>query len=168
MSDSESIKIVRIKKGISQTKMAESIGMSQPGYAKIESGDTKNISLSLAVKIAQALGVGFNELYDIDGDSKKIEGLQNEIEQLKKQIIGLEDRLNDKQQIIVSYEGTINYWNLFRKYAREIIAEDENISALDMESRVMSKIHKENGPFYVSIDENKNWSFSFPENKNVG
>ncbi len=80
--------------------MASLVGLSQPGYAKIESGITENVSLSLAIKISKALGVGFNELFDIDGDSQKIDSLKSDIETLKKRILGLEEQLNDKRQII--------------------------------------------------------------------
>lgn len=100
MNEIEKIKSLRNQNGISQTKMAKSIGLSQPGYAKIESGLTENISLSLAVKISNVLGVGFNELYDIDGDSQKIDSLNKEIEALKKRIAELKEQVCDKRQII--------------------------------------------------------------------
>ena len=94
------IKDARIQKGISQTAMANEIGLSQPGYANIENGETKNIPLLVAVKISKVLGIGFNELYDIDGDSQKIDRLNMECEVLKKRIVELEEQLNDKRQII--------------------------------------------------------------------
>ena len=94
------IKEARIKKGISQTSMANEIGLSQPGYANIENGETKNIPLLVAVKISKVLEIGFNELYDIDGDSQKIDNLNKEIDTLKKRIAELEEQLNDKRRII--------------------------------------------------------------------
>ncbi|MCK9412855.1 MAG: helix-turn-helix domain-containing protein [Prolixibacteraceae bacterium] len=94
------IKEARIKKGISQTAMANEIGLSQPGYANIENGETKNIPLLVAVKISKVLGIGFNELYDIDGDSQKIDGLNKEIKALHKRVIELEDNVRDKKLII--------------------------------------------------------------------
>ena len=87
MNDSEKIILEKIKnlrnqKGLSQSKLAQEIGISQTGYAKIERGDTDNIPLSVAVGIANALNVGFNSLFDIDGDSKKIDSLNNKIKEL--------------------------------------------------------------------------------------
>lgn len=80
------IKNLRNQKGISQTKLAKSVGLSQTGYAKMESGATGNISLSVALGIAKALNVGFNELFDIDGDSRKIEKLEKEISELQDEL----------------------------------------------------------------------------------
>jgi transcriptional regulator with XRE-family HTH domain len=96
----DKIKTRRVKLGISQTKMAETMGISQTGYAKIESGVTESVSLPVAVMIAKALNVGFNELFDIDGDSEKIDRLTKEIEWLNKRIWELEEQLIDKRNII--------------------------------------------------------------------
>ena len=141
--------------------MASKVGLSQPGYAKIESGVTENMSLSLAIKISKVLEIGFNELYDIDGDSQKIDSLNNEIEILKKRIVELEEQLDDKRKANLSNEETIKYWNLFAKYSREIQSENKNISANELENLVMMKIYKNDGPFIVKVDNEKNWSFSF-------
>jgi len=92
----EKIKTLRNQKGISQTKMAEIMGISQTGYAKIENGITESVSLPVAVNIAKALNVGFNELFDIDGDSQKIDSLNNEIEELKKTIEKLNSEISEK------------------------------------------------------------------------
>jgi len=161
MNEIKKIKSLRNQKGISQTKMASKVGLSQPGYAKIESGVTENMSLSLAIKISKVLEIGFNELYDIDGDSQKIDSLNNEIEILKKRIVELEEQLDDKRKANLSNEETIKYWNLFAKYSREIQSENKNISANELENLVMMKIYKNDGPFIVKVDNEKNWSFSF-------
>ncbi len=96
----EKIKGLRIQKGKSQTQMAELLGITQAGYANIESNSKGKLSLVFAVGIAKALEVGFNELYDIDGDSQKIDGLNKEIEALKKRIAELEELVGDKRRII--------------------------------------------------------------------
>jgi transcriptional regulator with XRE-family HTH domain len=83
----EKIRNLRNQKGFSQTRVAESIGgITQSGYAKIERGDTENIPLSVAVGIAKALDVGFNDLFNIDGDSQRIESLNGRIETLREMI----------------------------------------------------------------------------------
>ncbi|NLR93523.1 MULTISPECIES: AAA family ATPase [Flammeovirga] len=57
----ENIKRVRSTKGISQSKMAEALGMSMSGYTKIERGDT-DLSIKKIEDIAGVLGVSFEEL----------------------------------------------------------------------------------------------------------
>ena len=110
MNDSEKLILERIKnlrnqKGFSQSKIAQVIGISQTGYAKMERGDTDNLPLSVAVGIAKALNVGFNELFDIDGDSQKINLLGETIEDQKQKIEELKDQItllkNEKEHIII-------------------------------------------------------------------
>lgn len=96
----EKIKNLRVQKDLSQTQMAKFLGITQAGYANIENNDKAKLSLAYAVGIAEVLGVSFNELFDIAGDSSKVEELQNENESLKKRILELEEQLNDKRQII--------------------------------------------------------------------
>ncbi|MDP2887479.1 MAG: helix-turn-helix transcriptional regulator [Bacteroidota bacterium] len=66
MDISEKIRQLRKQKGISQSKMAEVIGISQAAYAKIETGDTKSISIEIGKGISKALDISFNELFDIE------------------------------------------------------------------------------------------------------
>ena len=101
----EKIKVLRVKKGKSQTQMAELLGITQAGYANIESNIKGKLSLAYAVGIAKALEVGFNELYNIDGDSQKIDSLNNEIETLKNRIKELEEQLEDKRRIVSLLEN---------------------------------------------------------------
>ena len=96
----EKIKGLRVQKGKSQTQMADLLGITQAGYANIESNSKVKLSLANAVGIAKALEIGFNELYDIDGDSQKIDDLNKEIETLKKRVVELDEQLNDKRQLI--------------------------------------------------------------------
>ena len=94
------IKSLRVQKDLSQTQMANFLGITQAGYANIENNDKAKLSLAYAVRIAEVLNVGFNELYGIPGDSSKVEEIQNENEAFRKRIIELEEQLNDKRQII--------------------------------------------------------------------
>ena len=105
MNDSEKIILEKIKnlrnqKGFSQLKLAHEIGISQTGYAKMERGDTDSIPLSVAVGIAKTLNVGFNELFDIDGDSQKIDSLFKVIEALKEKNEELNKIIIDKSLLI--------------------------------------------------------------------
>jgi|GEM_PF-2749737 len=60
---------LRLEKGLKQAQVAKAAGIKQPSYASIEKGDTKNVSLNVAIGIAKALDVPFNELFDIDQPS---------------------------------------------------------------------------------------------------
>jgi transcriptional regulator with XRE-family HTH domain len=57
----EQLKIVRLLKGWSQEKMAEKLGYSKNGYAKIERGET-GVNLEKIERMAKLLEVDFDEL----------------------------------------------------------------------------------------------------------
>lgn len=60
----ERLRNARKEKGISMTFMAEKLGYkSASGYANIESGHTKNLSLQAAKQIAEILDVDMDELF---------------------------------------------------------------------------------------------------------
>ena len=52
------LKRIRDEKGLSQGAMAEKLGVVQGHYSMIENGERqKNLDLSLAIKLAEILGV---------------------------------------------------------------------------------------------------------------
>lgn len=55
----------RMNKHISQEKLAEIVGLSREYITRVENGQ-KNISLKKLFAIADALGVGFNQLTDFE------------------------------------------------------------------------------------------------------
>lgn len=98
----EKIKQYRNQKNLSQAQVAAVIGISQPAYAKVESGITENISLNIAKGIAKALGENFNELFEINADNKNLDIQTDEIEELKGKIKELQDRIEEKDFLIKS------------------------------------------------------------------
>ncbi len=62
----ERIKTLRKSKGLNQTKLAESVGISQVAIAKIERGLTKNITLKTAVAIADKLEVSLYDFFKVE------------------------------------------------------------------------------------------------------
>lgn len=96
------IRKLRIEKGYSQKEMAVRSNMSQSAYVKIEYGWTPNIFIEAGKNIAKALGVSFNELFDIDviEGRAEINALIATNEMLKKKINELEEQLQDKKIII--------------------------------------------------------------------
>lgn len=57
----DSLAKLRLKRGMSQTKLAQQIGTSQAHIAKIEAGAVK-LYWQTAVKLADALGISLDEL----------------------------------------------------------------------------------------------------------
>lgn len=58
------INVRRIRRGagVTQARLAEMVGVTQPAIAMIEIGYTKSVSIDMASKIADALGVSLDEL----------------------------------------------------------------------------------------------------------
>ena len=55
----EKLKTARLKKKISQAKLADLVGSKQPAIARMESGLVSEVSLDFLTKIALVLEVGF-------------------------------------------------------------------------------------------------------------
>ncbi len=104
----QSIKKLRLSKGLSQAEVAESCGISQSAYAKIESGKTKNITIDIGRLIAEFLEISFVELFDISPSKgfssaqewKNTEQAYNEM--LSEQNNELFKRLEEKNTLINS------------------------------------------------------------------
>jgi len=56
------LKEIRLKKGITQVELAKHVGISQQTISHYETGRAKP-SLDVAVKLAKALGVSVEEIY---------------------------------------------------------------------------------------------------------
>ncbi len=101
----EKIKNLRNQNKLSQKDMADTIGISQTGYAKIERGDTENIPLYVAVGIAKTLKVGFNELFEIANNATDVDKLQAEINNQAAIIKDKNERIKEKDTLIKSISG---------------------------------------------------------------
>lgn len=60
------IRELRVKKGLSQEKLARLADISYNTVVKIESGESKNPTFQTMAGIAKALGVSLDRLADID------------------------------------------------------------------------------------------------------
>lgn len=138
-SINEKIKQLRIKTGVSQAEVSRSAGIKQSSYASIEKGDTKSISIEVGKGIAKALGISFNELFEIEAEQNNllIEELKSEIEKRNRiqEITDKELALKDK--LIDSYEKTLGI--------------NEDLSIL----WVKSYLHVVIAQFSVELQENK-------------
>lgn len=108
-SVSEKIRELREAKNLSQKKLAEIAGVSQPTIYNVEHGKVDNITLSIGKNIAKALGVSFAELFEIETPGTGTSEASAELEQLRNLVINYEneikvyqDRLTDKETIIKS------------------------------------------------------------------
>lgn len=111
----QSIRKIRVQKGYSQEYMAESLGIIQPSYARLEK-DGNRINVVRLLQIAQYLEVNVSELlgqkaqkvtnqshnttanaYNVDKISKIINTDKEYIESLKEEIAFLRDLLQKFQ-----------------------------------------------------------------------
>ena len=67
------VKMLRMRKGVSQTRMAEEIGVSQTNLSNMESGRTA-ITIQNLFKIKKVLGCKMTDFFvDFDGEEPKKE-----------------------------------------------------------------------------------------------
>lgn len=95
------IKEIRLEKGMSVNALSKKVGMSHTAINRIENDDTKSITIETGLKIANALNIGFNELFGIDSPKKdeKLTILTDEIleyRQLLTRLTGLIHILDDE------------------------------------------------------------------------
>ena len=84
------IKFLRINKNVTQTSMAEQIGMSQTNLSNLETGRTA-ITLTNLFKIKEVLGCKMADFF-VDIDSKEL--FSKKEEGVVKSSLELEDALN--------------------------------------------------------------------------
>ena len=101
----EKIKRLRIEKGLKQADIARSAGIKQATLASIEKpvelGGTKAMTIETGKGIAKALGISFNELFDVEapGNSRILE-LEKKNSKLNSRIGELEEQIEDKRRIV--------------------------------------------------------------------
>lgn len=137
MNYSDKIRELRKGKGISQTDMADLIGISQAAYGKIESGFTKSISIDIGKGIAKALNVSFGELFDVEDTNS--EDLKKQHEVWEKEMQVLWDSIKKKNKEIEDKELIIE----LLKREREIYKQSVIISIETYYSHRLSELKKE-------------------------
>ncbi len=127
----EKIKRIRKSRGLNQNEVCSQIGITQPSLASIEAGKTKSIAIELGKKIAIALNVSFNELFDIEiSDNSK--AINEENEQLKKRIGELESQLQDKTRLEKYLEKDIlGFTLLILNWIGEVHATEREFTKLE-------------------------------------
>ena len=148
MAISENIRKHREAKNLSQQKLAELAGVSQPTIYKLEHGKADNVTLQVGKSIAEALGVSFNVLFEIETvqlGAELLEKLVN-LEQtknskLESRISELEERLSERVDFIKLLQN--ENFNIKRLLAGRNI-EVESKKVLEAENNVATaKTEKE-------------------------
>jgi transcriptional regulator with XRE-family HTH domain len=96
----DKIKRLRKSSGITQIEVANSAGITQSGFASIEKGNTKSITIEVGIGIAKALGVPFYELFDIEIGNSPKEDVNTQLEDLRVKLEELRERISEKDQLI--------------------------------------------------------------------
>ncbi|MCL6101614.1 MAG: helix-turn-helix domain-containing protein [Bacteroidetes bacterium] len=145
----EKIKRIRKSKGISQIVVAESCMIKQPSYANIESGKTQNITIEIGIGIAKALGVSFNELFEIEIGNLPKEEVNIQLEDLKVKLEELKERISEKDQLITAisnqnrqlkYEFLLMIYTDFQIEIDKMLIEIENSTDEDQKLKLTQKI----------------------------
>ena len=123
------LRTIRDTKGLTQSQIAEQIGLDTSSYARIEKKGDK-LSIEQLKKIAVALGVSIGELLDIEGAGAAVEKPNEDTEGLKKRIGELEELYkaskNELEQIILFYNSLVEY-EIFENYIKKEYFEIEFI-----------------------------------------
>ena len=100
------ISVLRRAKGINQKEFAGEIGVSQPSLIKFEKGETDIIPLGVAKKLAQKLGVSFNELFEIEANNANLDRYE---ELLRAQLEEFEQKVLYQEKMIERYEKQVDF-----------------------------------------------------------
>lgn len=96
---------LRESRSLSIRKMANIIGISDTALAKIEKGKNENIKIDTGIKIAKALDVSFNELFEIEMPSAANEKkLEEEIKRLEEMVSQQNEMLELQGKMIKLYK----------------------------------------------------------------
>lgn len=147
----DKIRAIRLSKNVNQSEMANSIGISRNAYVQIEKGVTKSISIEAGKKIAEALQVSFNELFEIEQESKIESELKGEKEELDNQIAGLYKQQDYHLELI---RGKRSLFRLIYSQLSTIISQLEtnpdNTNILELKASLASIVQ--------AIDELENFT----------
>lgn len=112
-------KALRISKGLTQKDLAQIVGTTQTTITNIEKGITKNPSVDIAIKIANALELDIYELFGNEIINSSFSGKGTQIHKLQSLVIETIFRYEETQlsfkQFDHDQENTED-WNRFKSY----------------------------------------------------
>jgi transcriptional regulator with XRE-family HTH domain len=142
----EKIKRLRKLSGISQVEVATSASITQSSYASIEKGDTKSISIEVGKGIAKAIGISFNELFDVEPskeNSEQIDLLSAENEDLKEKF---EEKLQ-LLEMLKKEKEQFKFFLLFHtfiEYSKDMVDINKEIMNTEIEEERLRLENKKN------------------------
>jgi transcriptional regulator with XRE-family HTH domain len=157
----DNIRQVRESKKLSQTEVAEKIGIAYQNYWKIENEKTE-LTINRLYQIAEVLGVSVSELLGSDIPTKSI-STEDANDNLKKRVTELEERIKELKSVIDSKDTIVHTLNvatndllsnLFLYLDKLLISKALELKMIDYDST------KKNIQYYY--DENGNvdyWHF---------
>jgi transcriptional regulator with XRE-family HTH domain len=168
MDIAQRIKEEREKRGIKQVDMANFLNIERSNYTRLENRGSK-LTLDQITSIASAIGISPAELLGLESSSaeQQVEIKENEknkeIDDLKKRVSELEDRIKDKESIMLFQEGKLNesltfFEVLLDKYtllkAKELGLNLSNVNLADTNSQIILKPYYDSLPKYFLFNEN--------------
>lgn len=104
MSIGDHIRKIRLKKGISQQFIADSIGISQSKFNRIENHKS-DILLNELIQVCQILRINYIELLEsthanktVEKDEIEISDIYNEIKSLKNELLEIKEHLYSNRE----------------------------------------------------------------------
>lgn len=168
MDITQRIKEAREKKGIKQVDMAYCLNIERSNYTRLENRGSK-LTLDQITSIASAIGISPAELLGLESSEvgKQPEVSENErnkeIDDLKKRVSELEDRIKDKESIMLFQEGKLNeslifFEVLLDKYTfikgKELGLSLSNVNLADKDSQIILKPYYNSYPKVFLSNEN--------------
>ncbi|WP_297097557.1 helix-turn-helix transcriptional regulator [uncultured Draconibacterium sp.] len=135
----ERIKHLRSEKKLTQSEIADIIGVTRATYVFIENGKTQNISIEVGKGIARALEVPFSLLFDVEIASDqnltdRIEGLEKEVAKLKLELEKEKKYSSLVTKINKDLENE-NFKIILNGHFEEMLKIDKQIDSCDNEKR---------------------------------
>ena len=168
MDITQRIKEEREKRGIKQVDMANFLNIERSNYTRLENRGSK-LTLDQIASIASAIGISPAELLGLESSNAEQQSeikeneKNKEIDDLKKRVSELEDRIKDKESIMLSQEGKLNesltfFEVLLDNYtllkAKELGLSLLNVDLADKNSQIILKPHYNSFPRLFLSNEN--------------
>lgn len=149
-------KALRIGKGLTQKDLAEMVGTTQTTITNIEKGVTKNPSVDIAIKIANALGEDVNSLFGDDTFENGSSKVSNkEIEKLKFIVFDSLDKFSTRQIFAKAMEENnenTEHYKEFNEFKDSILKIKTEILSILIEYR------------FCTIEDYDNWKMDILAN----
>jgi len=133
----------RTEKGLSKNELAKRVGVTHTTIANLEKGNIKNVTVSLAIKLSEALNVAFTDFFQIETHGSLV-ATQVMISDYEEQIKYYKERLKEKDKYINALENDI--------MKRAIIFAQDFLLDIDEKIRIAIKAGGDLDQLYAGLD----------------